>query len=630
MNLFQSILDKAKSWVSSYNTMMEWVGSKVYDWANPNQDPIQRFLDDPNIEETKKQALFSDLQAWKPKEAISSYISEKYYPEAQFRETVPMAQPFFPATGKENAFLGSAKMIGNIPTSLYNLGAWAVNIGSTAIQEGVWSTASMLVKGIVKWVWQGAESVSQAYQEWGALWATSKIIEGTQKAIINDPSLLFGPQMTKGAWTLLKKWGKEIVRWAEKVAPKVVQGVKNMWESVWNVSNKIKSTYTDVASSLTEAERKWFQSNPYQEKDFADMVTRMKSPEWIDDIKNYQTEQYGRIQQKVTEELDNMQKNFSEDWKVYQDIKNLPTKVDWRPVLSAIESNPLIDIVDGKVVRKSWVESWTITDADIAHINRVYQDIVATINKNGGYLTVQQWLKIRSTLSKYARYDKMDVNTLSNDGANIMRDIRSSIDSHLKENVPWLRELDALYVDKMNQLNDALRDLIYKWWDVKWEYRSNLNSILSNLANPSRANLLARLEEVMPWIGKKVESIRNLKTLYKASQDKWVFNRFSWWVQWWVVWATVLWTAFPIVWHVFWFAWWSIIGRFIEWSVVRWKVKILEKILSKESPAKIAEIKRITDAIEKWKKLDAKWEAIINGIKKKVAEEHAKSIITPD
>jgi len=34
-----------------------------------------------------------------------------------------MAQPFFPATGKENAFLGSAKMIGNIPTSLYNLGA---------------------------------------------------------------------------------------------------------------------------------------------------------------------------------------------------------------------------------------------------------------------------------------------------------------------------------------------------------------------------------------------------------------------------------------------------------------------------------------------------------------------------
>lgn len=46
-----------------------------------------------------------------------------------------MAQPFFPATGKENALVGSAKMIGNIPTSLYNFGAGAVNIGATAIDQ---------------------------------------------------------------------------------------------------------------------------------------------------------------------------------------------------------------------------------------------------------------------------------------------------------------------------------------------------------------------------------------------------------------------------------------------------------------------------------------------------------------
>lgn len=83
---------------------MEGVGASVYDWANPNQDPIQRFLDDPKVEATKKQAVFADLQAGKPKEAISSYIAQKYYPDtqAQFRETIPMAKPLFPATGKEN------------------------------------------------------------------------------------------------------------------------------------------------------------------------------------------------------------------------------------------------------------------------------------------------------------------------------------------------------------------------------------------------------------------------------------------------------------------------------------------------------------------------------------------------
>lgn len=111
MNLFQNILDKAKGGLSSYNTMMEGVGSKAYDWANPNQDPIQRFLDDPKIDSQKKQALFADLQSGKPKEAISSYLTEKYYPEAQFRETIPMAKPFFPATGKENPALASAKLV---------------------------------------------------------------------------------------------------------------------------------------------------------------------------------------------------------------------------------------------------------------------------------------------------------------------------------------------------------------------------------------------------------------------------------------------------------------------------------------------------------------------------------------
>jgi hypothetical protein len=63
------------------------------------------------------------------------------------------------------------------------------------------------------------------------------------------------------------------------------------------------------------------QSNPYQQKDFAEMVQRTKSPEGIDDIKNYQTEQYGKVTEQVTKTLDDMQKNFSEDGKVYQEIK---------------------------------------------------------------------------------------------------------------------------------------------------------------------------------------------------------------------------------------------------------------------------------------------------------------------
>jgi len=108
----------------------------AYDWANQDQqDPIQKFLDDPKIGMDKKQALFDNLKSGVPKDVLKSYLTEKYYQPAQMQEVAPMAQPFFPATGKENALVGSAKMIGNIPTSLYNLGAGAVNIGATAIDQ---------------------------------------------------------------------------------------------------------------------------------------------------------------------------------------------------------------------------------------------------------------------------------------------------------------------------------------------------------------------------------------------------------------------------------------------------------------------------------------------------------------
>lgn len=90
MKLFDNILSKAKSGLSSYNKTMEGVGSDVYDWANPNEDSIQRFLDDPKVETPKKQAVFADLKAGKPKEAISSYITQKYYPNTQTKFHAPI------------------------------------------------------------------------------------------------------------------------------------------------------------------------------------------------------------------------------------------------------------------------------------------------------------------------------------------------------------------------------------------------------------------------------------------------------------------------------------------------------------------------------------------------------------
>ena len=544
-----------------------------------------------------------------------------------------------------------------------NIGAWDTNLGVSQVAKGAWETAWW----VLTWAFPVASTImnTSAFQATplqtglekfgeGANYVSGKTVEalggdlstetGKNWQQVGSTGIQFGaiPLGMKGlkaAWVTLPTVTDAVSNMAGKISDvakpyvnKAVETTKGILPSI-NIPNpftKAKEMYTESVSWLSKSEQTGMQSNPYQQKDFSDMVERAKSGEWIDDIKNYQTEQYGKVVEQVTKTLDDMQENFSENGKVYQDIKWLPTKVDANPILGSIENHKLLRLDEnGNIVRKQWVESGTITDADISHINRIYQDLKATSEANWWNLSVEQTLKARSTASKYARYDKMDVNTLSSDGANIMRDIRQSIDGQAKSQIPWLKELDSLYVDKLHNLNDSLRDIVYKGGDVKWEYRSNLGSIISNLANPSRANLLARLEKVMPGIGKKIESIRNLSTLYKAMNDKGIFEKYSG-AGGATIWATALGTMFPIIGHVVWFIWWWALWMVLEWAVTKWKVKILENILSKETPSRQNEISKIMKWINEWKKADEKGKSIIEDIKRKVSEEQAKAIFTPD
>lgn len=50
--------------------------------------------------------------------------------------------------------------------------------------------------------------------------------------------------------------------------------------------------FSESISGVPKSEQVGMQSNPYQMEEFNNMVTRAKSGEGIDAIKNYQTEQY--------------------------------------------------------------------------------------------------------------------------------------------------------------------------------------------------------------------------------------------------------------------------------------------------------------------------------------------------
>ena len=282
-----------------------------------------------------------------------------------------------------------------------------------------------------------------------------------------------------------------------------------------------------------------------------------------------------------------------------------------------------MEVQNGKVIRKPGIEAWEINQADVAKFNQLYQDIIATSERQNWTITPAQTIQLRKTASSMAGYDA----TTTSKGQWVMRSIRSGIDKVAKDTIPGLRELDANFVDQLTRLEDGLRDLVYKGGDVKWDYRSNIGSIISNLANPSRAKLLGRLEEILPGIGKKVEAVNNLSRLYKAMNDKGIFQKYSgaggagaWFV--------FGWTVFPIIGNILWAVAGWITWLLIDGAVTKGKLSVLENILKKETPQKRAEIWRIVDAIKKNKKLDEASKKIVDDIKQKVTDAKVEEIIT--
>lgn len=486
MNLFQSILDKAQNAYtgSSLYKWMENLWSSAYDWANPNQDPIQRFLDDPKIEPSKKQALFSDLQAGKPKDAISNYISQKYYQEAQFKEAIPMAQQTFPTTGKEWVIEGSLRAIWNIPSSLYNLGAWTVNIGATALQEWVWPTASMLGKWIVKGIWQGAEWISQAYQEGGALWATSKAIEGTQKLITQDPAMIFAPQMAKGAGTLTKMWGKAIVTGVEKVAPKITNAIIKTPKALWKWVTTWTEYSTSLATGLSREAQQTIKSSPnlYKEARLWNITAQGELENFV----------------KATEtRLDDL----SELWKGYESIKK------WNKVAS------VDDITNAYVKATEWVRSTTLTKAD----KLVLKDANDYMSQMKGQLDETDILGLRRQLDSIT----YDPNTglkrkLSPTGERMVNSMRAEVDKIAKERIAWLKELDAQYAPEVWLLKDIKKQI----YDANGNIKPTALSTIWNIVGKNKDFKLEQFQKIYPELGARIKALKAFEEVQALGEIK--------------------------------------------------------------------------------------------------------------
>ena len=511
---------------------------------------------------------------------------------------------------------------------------------STATPDAIWEKVE---SGVAKWVgFLGNTSI------WKKVWeevAEAKIWLDYLKE--NDPDKARSFQSAWGGWAFVtdliwgvtvKQSGKQVlsktwdvinstvdVVWdvankawdigkqtAENVSDAAGKVVNKTWEFLWDKAKVGKEAITDkateVTSGLSPEQIKGFQANPYQKGEFDKLIEKIDSPEGIDDIKNYKTQRVEELTDELTGTLNNLKETRGETSKVYWEIRKSTATVNATDLEKSIENvlkSKGIDIVDGNVVRKPWIEAGEVNAWDIAKFDQLLKDLRASGQRQGGFINTGQTLDFRKTASNLAKFD---ANTTTS-GQSIMKAIRKEIDNVAKAQIPWLKELDAQFVDKLTEVNDALRDLIYKQGDVKWEFKSNINQIVATLNNSNRKSLLKRLEEVSPWIKEKVEAINNIPNIHKALQDsKLSDNLLS------TLWA-VLWFSWGLVWAWVWYAAWKGINRGIT-AVRRQSIK---KAFSNLSSAGQQRLKEINAKVERNEKLNTMDKSFRNNFNKNVS-----------
>lgn len=421
-----------------------------------------------------------------------------------------------------------------------------------------------------------------------------------KEGIISDAT-----QSKVGEW--IKQWIESFTTWVGNVMWAIGEKLKKTPEAVSWKTEATKEAAMDFFDKNVVGIEKWkkagYQANPYTKEYWDQTTNEMASPEGINDIKQTTTNMQEDLFGKLQEAIKGKEEALSEWGEAYQVLRQLPTQVPVVWIIAnldkSIASNGLWFDENWNIIRRPWIEAGEINQADIAKLNTLYQDILATAQRQGGNLTVDQLLNVRKTASSMAKYDA----TTTTKGQWVIRSFRWGIDSVAKETVPGLKEIDAMYVDRLWEFQEAVKDLVYKQGSDKWEFRGNVVNILKNINNPARARLKERLDEIMPDLSQRIEAINQIPSIYDAFTAQNIKWRYVWGTTWALSWATS-WAAIggPL-WAVTWFIIGGLAWSFAEWTIASVKSKRISSILSKTSNAWKQRLKMINDKIKKNKEL---------------------------
>lgn len=394
---------------------------------------------------------------------------------------------------------------------------------------------------IISW-WAGAvKSIA-----WWAAKATAKAwLKGASKTLTNvskNAGKISKTALNADPYSVAMKLEMKPIAKTIDYAKKVPWASKVMKEKL--------NEALDKAVWLDENTKRNIQNNPFSKEVW------QKAKTWID--ANWLPEKSTEVAKTlITDVADRVQETMKkqmaelwETWPMYQPLKEAWFSVDLSELKAWLDN----------MLNEYWIkiEDWkldfsktAIDGSEANNIKKIYDRVQST----DAPMSMTEYLeRFRKTIS-----DMVDFNTNNRDAIwkklwdtpwdKVLKWIRESANKLAHEQVPALKDLDAVFKKQTDLIKEVTDWIVYKDKTKMGTVRDNINQIIKNLDEPNRRVLKNRLEKVLPWIEEEVKAINMLPKLidryYKPSKMQQTLTSSAWaavwgtigWIPWWILWA---------------------------------------------------------------------------------------------
>lgn len=198
--------------------------------------------------------------------------------------------------------------------------------------------------------------------------------------------------------------------------------------------------------------------------------------------------------------------DLSELGKGYEVVRNSEAKVNIPIETVGDILNKYKVEIDPKGRVQTSQESLPMSAGDKAAL----QDFIDTFNTT--QLSANAFLNARTALSNMAKFDASKTNA----STTFARELRAAYDSAGKEQIKGLAELDKAFSSERNALARIKRDYL----NADGTFKDGAVSKIANLNKAGREQVLARLEAILPGIGKKLSILNALEDIVSAQGQK--------------------------------------------------------------------------------------------------------------